>query len=75
MASGQINAKLELDFTKFNEAVRKLTRSLRKIHVAMEKSHKHRARCSVCSPMANPLPLTIDGAAYRRRNKARGRRK
>lgn len=34
----------------------------------------HRARCTLCSPMANPRPLTIDGHEYARRRKGRSRR-
>jgi hypothetical protein len=31
-------------------------------------------RCGDCHPLANPRPLAISGAAYRRRQKARRRR-
>lgn len=31
-------------------------------------------RCADCHPAANPRPLAINGAAYRRRQKARRRR-
>jgi len=30
-------------------------------------------RCAICHPRANPKPLCIDGAAYRRRTKGRKR--
>jgi hypothetical protein len=37
--------------------------------------HDHSpARCRRCNPAGNPLPLTVDGGAYRRRQRARRRR-
>lgn len=32
---------------------------------------RHARRCGMCSPMANPKPLGIDGAAFRRKSKRR----
>lgn len=35
---------------------------------------RHHIRCHDCHPIANPQPLVINGAQYRRRQKARRRR-
>lgn len=31
----------------------------------------HKRRCAICSPMSNPKPLSINGAAYRARTRRR----
>lgn len=41
-----------------------------------ERRRRHARRCHLCTPFANPLPLCIDGHAYRARTRnRRGRRR
>lgn len=35
---------------------------------------QHRRACRLCNPAGNPKPLTVNGAEYRRRTRARRRR-
>jgi len=72
------------DLTRFNANVREMqarfvremarvlpgvVRAMHGLRHATEKP----VRCATCHPRANPKPLCIDGAAYRRRTKGRKR--
>jgi hypothetical protein len=82
MATGEAHVRITADVSKFEaalsraaEAASKAVWGFRRLHERLARDPRHRARCAVCSPMANPRPLTIDGHAYHRKTRARRKRR
>lgn len=79
MTERTVSVTLNIDTTAFTRALRRAGDAAHRFGVAMRRDprsiRRHRARCGVCSPRANPVQLSIDGHAYRRRTKKRGNRR
>lgn len=72
-AAGQALRTLVGGFQLFTEALGAVEFPPSHIACAILRPRQH-VRCHDCNPIANPRPLAINGAAYRRRQKARRRR-
>lgn len=83
-APRQIHVHIKVDTSRIDSAVVRITRSMRTLDRAATKATRvmHRLhpalckgpRCPACHPLANPIPLSINGAAYRARSRRRPRR-
>jgi len=80
MSDSNVFVNLRLDTSKFEAALREVRRvaevtsdHVRAFGHAVAHMQEKPARCPRCHPRANPKPLCIDGAAYRRRTKGRKR--
>lgn len=58
------------------EFAQRLGKTFRRFSHAMAVANLNhmRSRCRICSPMANPVPLAINGTEYHRRRKRRSRK-
>lgn len=83
-APRQIHVHIKVDTGRLDAAIVRITRSMGTLARAVTKAAQvmHRLhpalcegpRCSTCHPLANPRPLSINGAAYRARSRRRSRR-
>lgn len=84
----EIFVTLKIDTGPAIAALKAAAEAVDRVHQAMHRAgiaitrggdlkrvRAHRARCPICSPMANPHPLTIDGHAYARRRRNRRSRR
>ena len=77
MSEQELRVTVDLDMTGFLKALEKVSRLVHRPTLAMMRPasrRRHARRCHICSPIANPKPLSIDGRAYRQRTKKRGKR-
>lgn len=74
MSESEVSVTIEADVSGFVKALHRVVIAAHRTALKfMDKRvrRRHARRCDLCSPMANPKPLGIDGAAYRRKTKGR----
>lgn len=78
MTDDRITVEIHADVSGFHAALGQASRAAHRLSIAwMSRSsrRRHLARCDLCSPMANPARLSIDGHAYARRTRNRRKRR
>lgn len=81
MSEREVHVHLKLDTAQFTAGMRRAAEAAGKVahrftlaFTPTAQRRKHKRRCRICSPFANPRPLAINGHAYHQRSKNRRKR-